>query len=239
MIIDAHVHVKGGDEYRREFTPEVILRTMDEAGVDRSVIFSICLPGRESNELTARCHAAAPDRFIPFAHVWAGDGQEALRELRRAVEELGCRGLKLHLGEAAEATVEQLMSVCADAIELNIPVLVDFANRFEAAEALVGALPDLKLIVAHLGAPRDERLVDRFIGLARQHPNVYLDSSYSSVPWKIADAIRELGAGRVIFGSDGPLIHPTIELAKIRVCNLDTEEFEQVTWRNIEGLLRT
>lgn len=239
MIIDAHVHVKGGDEYRREFTPEVILRTMDEAGVDRSVIFSICLPGRESNELTARCHAAAPDRFIPFAHVLPAEGCEAQRELRRAVEDLGCRGLKLHLGETPEATAEDLAAVCADAVELDLPVLVDFANRFEAAEALVEALPNLKLIVAHLGAPRDERLVDRFIGLARRHPNVCLDSSYSSVPWKIADAIRELGARRVIFGSDGPLIHPTIELAKIRVCNLGEDDFEKVTWRNIEGLLST
>jgi len=51
-IIDSHVHVKGGDLYRRELDPEETIRGMDQAGIDQSCIFSICLPSRESNELT-------------------------------------------------------------------------------------------------------------------------------------------------------------------------------------------
>lgn len=237
MIIDCHVHVKGGDQFRREFPPDLILRTMDEAGIDKSVIFSICLPSRESNDLTLRCYEAAPDRFIPFAHVLPDDGREALTELQRAVSDRGCKGLKLHVGVMQEVEIEQIKAVCAASADLDIPVLIDFSNRLEIAAELTAALPDLKLIVAHLGAPQDERLVDKFIGLALERENVYLDSSYSSCPWKIPDAISRLGADRVIFGSDGPLIHPSIELAKIRVCNLSDEDFEKVTWRNIESLL--
>jgi len=41
MIVDAHVHVKGGDVYRREFPPELIVKLMDETGVDKSIVFSI------------------------------------------------------------------------------------------------------------------------------------------------------------------------------------------------------
>ena len=52
VLIDCHVHVKGGDKYKREFRAKQILQCMDEAGIDRSVIFSICLPSRESNALT-------------------------------------------------------------------------------------------------------------------------------------------------------------------------------------------
>lgn len=237
MIIDCHVHAKGGDTYRREFPPELILRTMDEAGIDKSVVFSICLPGRESNDLTARCCSACPERLIPFAHVLPEDGKPALVELERAANSLGCRGLKLHLGEMKEQAAEPLKPVCGKAAQMDLPVLIDFATRLDIATELVESVPGMKLIVAHLGAPNSETLVDGFIALALEHPNLFMDSSYSSCPWKIPEAIQRLGAERVVFGSDGPLIHPSIELTKIRVCNLSQADFEKVTWRNVEGLL--
>lgn len=237
MIIDCHVHAKGGDTYRREFPPEMILRTMDEAGVDKSVVFSICLPGRESNNLTARCCKAAPDRLIPFAHVWPEEGRQALIEIDRAVEQLGCRGLKLHVGEMPDASADPLKPVCEKATQVGLPVLIDVATRLDIATELVESVPGMKLIIAHLGAPNSEALVERFIALAWEHPNIWRDSSYSSCPWKIADAIERLGPDRVVFGSDGPIIHPAIELMKIRVCNLSQEDFEKVTWRNIESLM--
>ncbi len=241
MIIDAHVHVKGGDEYRREFPPDLILQTMDEAGIDKSVIFAICLPSRQSNDLTLRCFEACPDRFIPFAHVLPQEGKQAIIELERATGEMGCRGLKLHVGEMPQfeepEIIAALTDVCIAAREIDLAVLIDFGNRFPICEALVDAVPGLKLIVAHLGSPQNETIVNQFIGLAYDNPNMYLDASYSTCCWKIPEAISRLGADRIIFGSDGPLIHPAIELMKIKVCNLSDEDFEKVTWRNIEGLL--
>lgn len=127
----------------------------------------------------------------------------------------------------------QIRDVCAACVELRVPVVFDFASRFEVAAELVGALPQSRLIMAHLGSPQYERLVDRFIVLAQEMPHVYLDSSYSFVPWKIPEAVERLGPGKVIFGSVGPLI----ELAKIRVCKLGAQDFERVTWRNLQGLL--
>jgi len=64
-----------------------------------------------------------------------------------------------------------------------------------------------------------------------------MDASYSAVAWKIKDTIDAIGADRVVFGSDGPLIHPAIDLMKIKVCHLSDEDFEKVTWRNIERIL--
>jgi hypothetical protein len=42
----------------------------------------------------------------------------------------------------------------------------------------------------------------------------------------------------LLSGRTGPLIHPAIELAKIRVCNLNDEDFAKVTCDNIMSLLR-
>ena len=42
MIIDCHMHLKGGDIERTEFTPADIVKVMDEAGIDRAIVFAIC-----------------------------------------------------------------------------------------------------------------------------------------------------------------------------------------------------
>mgnify|MGYP000853339012 CR=1 FL=1 len=238
MLIDCHVHVKGGDKYKREFRARQILQCMDEAGIDRSVIFSICLPSRESNALTMECLQEAPDRFIAFAHVLPGEGQGAVDELKRSFAEDGARGVKLHCGEMDEPSVQLLAPLLEVCIEHQAPVLIDMCGNITLARQLAESYTDLKLIIAHLGAPNDEDLIEQFIVMAEAYRSVYFDSSYCHRPWKIPEAIERLGAHRVIFGSDGPLIHPTIELAKIQVCKLSAEDYTRVTEGNILSLLR-
>lgn len=238
MLIDAHVHVKGGDKYRREFTPAEILEAMEDSGVDQSVIFSICLPSRQSNELTMRCYQAAPDRFIPFAHVIVGEGRGALDELDRCMEQFGMRGLKLHKGEMEEPYFTNAAPVLERCIKWNCPVTIDVGNNYEFGELIAREYPELKLIICHLGSSNDEDMVNRFIALATECPHMTLDISYSHVPWKIPEAIERLGAHRFVWGSDGPLQHPVIELAKLKICKLGHEDFQKITYNNIIGLLR-
>lgn len=242
MVIDCHVHCKGGDLYRREFSAEAILRAMDEAEIERSVVFAICLPSGESQAMTEAVCAAAPERLTPFAHVLPEEGALALMALERAVSEMGFCGLKLHLGElpdglAAEqvvATVEPLLQKCGD---LNVPCLIDAKGMVEVIDDLAETSPNCNLIVAHLGCSQGETLIDRFIGLAATRHNVFLDTSYVHQPWKIGDAIRDAGAQKIVFGSDGPLIHPAIELRKLEVLQLEPDDWEAVTGRNIQLLL--
>jgi len=242
MVLDCHVHCKGGDLYRREFSGAGILRAMDEAGIGRSVVFPICLPSLESQAMTQRVCAADPARLIPFAHVLPEEGPLATVELTRAVQELGFRGLKLHLGEMAPGlsteealrVIEPLARRCAD---LNVPCLIDVGGRDEVITGLCERCGECNLIVAHLGASQGETVIDRFIGLAATRGNVYLDTSYNHVPWKIGEAISRAGAHKVIWGSDGPLIHPAIELKKLEVLRLPADEWAAVTSGNLLRLL--
>jgi hypothetical protein len=237
MIVDCHVHVKGGDIYKREFRPAQILRTMDEAGVDQSVIFSICLASRESNDLTRDCHEAAPDRFIPFAHVVPDEGRGALEELDRAVGDWGWRGLKVHRGEMAEPDLNLLLPIGEKCVELDIPMLIDVGGAYELSSGLATSLPELRLIIAHLGAPMDEKGVDQHLVMAQQFPNLNLDLSYCHVPWKLPEVFARVPVDKLVWGSDGPLIHPAIDLRKIEVCNLPAGDFRKVTCDNILRLL--
>lgn len=242
MIIDAHVHIKGGDVYRREFPPELIVKQMDEAGIDKSIVFSICLPSRESNDLTLKAVNKFPHRLIGFAHVLPQEGGIAVIELERAVKELGFKGLKLHAGEFTQEygfTAKLLEPVLEKAVKLGIPVLLDPIGKFDPIVEIVNMFSELKLIVAHMGSHNNEIIVSKFIGLARKCENLYLETSWSDIPWKIKEAVEYAGADKLIFGSDGPLYHPLVELTKIRILKLPKEEEEKILGKNILRLLAT
>ena len=220
MIIDSHVHVKGGDVYRREFPAEYIIRTMNEAGIDKSVVHSICLPPRESNDLTFREVRKYPDRLIGFAHALPLPEtlKESITDLERAVNDLGFRGVKIHFGEVGGRCSMDLVSpIIEKAVNLDVPCLIDSAGNLDLIREIVKAHPDAKIILAHLGNVRNEKLIDQVLEVAKANRNVYLDTSYVRFTWKIADAVERVGAEKVIFGSDGPLIHPLCELAKVKV----------------------
>ncbi len=237
-IVDFHCHVKGGDVYRREFLAEEIVAAADECGIVKTVVFSMSLPSRESNELTRREAAKFPDRLIPFAHALPQEGILAIKEVQRCFHELGWRGLKLHAGEMDERRPQPIIPLLQVCVEYDRPCLIDVASDLALADALADAVPDCKLVIAHLGAPRDERLVDRFIALALEHPNVYFDLSYCFVPWKMQEAIEALGAERFLFGSDGMLYHPKMELAKIACLDLTTEQVRAILYDNAARLLK-
>jgi hypothetical protein len=238
VIIDAHAHVKGGDMYRRHFPAELILKCMDEAGVDRSVVFGMCMTSEEAIALTKAEVGKCPERLIGFAYALPACDRPVIRVLERAVTVDGMRGIKIH---AAEFGLGAHISgpVFSLAADLGVPCLVDCLGDFGAAQELATRRPETKVIFAHLGGlGLSEAGIDNFIALARDRENVYLDTAYVPMAWKIRDAIEQAGAQKIIWGSDGPLIHPSLELQKIKILGLPENEERQVLGGNIARLLR-
>lgn len=239
MIIDGHVHIKGGDVFRRELDPDRTLARMDEAEVGRSCVFSICLPSYESNQLTYAA-VRGRDRLIPYAHVVPEEGVAAQLELERAVEKLRFQGLKLHVGEVrGEPTVDLFRPVLEQCASYRLPVLFDCIDRPELADACAAAMPQTAFLMAHLGSSSDQFMVDRFIDIAYRRDNVWLDTAYSNCPWKIADAVRVLGPHKLVFGSDGggDYYPPMIELAKVRAYVQESAALERILGSNLADLL--
>lgn len=213
---------------------------MDQAGIERSVVFSISLPSRASNELTLRAVRGREDRLIPYAHALPQEGGIALDEVRRAAG-LGCRGLKLHLGElqGQEPTDELFLPLLELAADLRLPVLLDCNDQPQYPDRWAGRVPEAKVIIPHLGSSRDQQMNWRFFDLAKRHPNVWLDTSYTAGPWMIKEAYEALGPGKLIWGSDGggDYYPPLIELAKIRVWEFPEEDLARMLAGNILELL--
>ena len=211
---------------------QVTLEHMAEAGIDRTIIFPINNSDYERpNQEIAEICGKHPGKFIGFAkHDPQQEAGRIRRLLQREVEQLGLKGLKLHRLPSREVL---------DAVaEFRIPVLYHperVVNFFQIAEEY----PKINFIMAHLGNFASQNWAEHLeaISMARRFPNVYLETS-SVVFFKFLErAAKEVGAGKLIFGSDGPELDSRVEFYKIKLLKLSRADEAKVLGGNIARLL--
>ncbi|MHB8780063.1 MAG: amidohydrolase family protein, partial [Candidatus Geothermincolia bacterium] len=166
---------------------EATIADMDEAGITRSVVVAVDAETRwnyrVSNESVAEAVAAYPERLIGFASVDPNKGDLARRELRRAVEQMGLRGLKLlpHLIEL-RPNDREMYGVYEEASALGVPVLLHSGTQFHSGTKLKYCrpldvdevavdFPELNLIIAHFGWPWYEEAM----AVVQRNRNVYFN----------------------------------------------------------------
>jgi hypothetical protein len=236
LVIDAHCHAGRGTAMSAPWSTradvEVTLRHMAEAGIDRTVLFPINnteyeRPNQEIAEICGR----HPGKFIGFAkHDPQTEAGRIRGLLKREIESLGLKGLKLH-----RLPTREVLDTVA---ELRIPILYH-PEKMANLHIIAEEYPQIHFIVAHLGnfASRDWTEHVAAIDVAKRYPNVYLETS-SVVFWKFLEmAAKELGAGKLIFGSDGPELDSRVELHKIKLLKLAPAEEARVVGGNMVKLL--
>jgi predicted TIM-barrel fold metal-dependent hydrolase len=133
-----------------------------------------------------------------------------------AVEHFGFVGIKVHRHDG-RITRE----ICEVARAYHLPVLYDVMGEVGVVELLAGEYPDVPFIIPHLGSFADDwRAQQALIDPLARHPNIYTDTSGVRRFDLLVQAVRRAGPGKVLFGSDGPWLHPGVELAKVRALTL-------------------
>ena len=108
-----------------------------------------------------------------------------------------------------------------------------------SVELFAAEYPDVAFIIPHLGSFADEWRAQRaFIDILARHPNVRTDTSGVRRFDLLAEAVRRAGPEKVIFGSDGPWLHPGVELAKVLALGSPTPALRLVLGGNVVRLLR-
>jgi predicted TIM-barrel fold metal-dependent hydrolase len=239
MIIDCHCHAGNGDRLTAPWNTDApivpYLRRARRAGIDKTVVFApFHSDYHEANQQVARIVARFPRRLIGFAFVHASrDVGRIFRMVERA-RKWGFRGIKLH-GFEAMPTRE----ICETARVFKMPVLADVVGRAEVVDMFAPQYPDVNFIIPHLGSFADDwRAHQRVIDQLVRYPNVYTDTSGVRRFDYIVEAIKRAGAHKILFGSDGPWLHPGLELHKIRLLNLPPKQESLVLGGNLVRLLR-
>jgi hypothetical protein len=234
-IIDAHNHI--GVRHGAAQTGAELLAKMDSVGVDRAVILPF-VEGKIDNNVVEREAQTDPARLIKFCAVNPWDGQAAIEEVRRCVEDLGFKGLKLHptlhgyrLGD--HGLMDPIFSAARDlGIIVTSHGASDLYNNPAEFGEMAARFPEVPLTMVHMGYFWEVELA---IEMAGKNPNLYLDTSRAPI-FEIAQAVREIGAEKVIWGTDSPFVDYGIEFGKMARIE-DQREYELVVGGNIARLL--
>lgn len=244
MIIDSHAHLKHGDAQKTEYPAETIVEVMDAVGIDKSVIFAMSTTTRKSIIMAKDAYERFPDRLIPYVYALPSYEEIVINQIEDAISRLGFRGIKLHAGECtlSDYVVDPVIELAG---KLGVPCLIDCMGRCDAIRRIAEKFVETKIIIAHFGQYlcRDEALIDKFIDLAKEYENIFLDTSGTILVKKIEDAVEQIGPKRIIFGIDGPHKAPDLitfaltELNRIKTLNISTQAKEAILYGNIAELL--
>ena len=150
-----------------------------------------------------------------------------------AVGRYGFRGIKLHRQDARISR-----EVCEAARRWRLPVLYDPAGELPPLEMVAAEYPDVAFIIPHLSSFADSWTAQRaFVDQLARLPNLHADTSGVRFHDLLEEAVRRAGPRRVLFGSDGPSLHPAVELAKVRALELPAQAERLVLGGNIRRLL--
>ncbi len=234
------------DYYRERNMAAVIFNVDDEAGMGRR---------RLGNEEVLAAARANPDVLIPFGSVDPHRGKLAVRQARELIEQ-GVRGFKFHPNTQrfwpndteffplyrviAEAGLIALFHSGTTGIGAGMPggggVRLKYSNPM-AVDDVAAEFPGLDIILAHPSFPWQEEA----LAVAVHKPNVYIDLSGWSpkyFPEILVQYINTRLRGKMLFGSDYPLITPERWLADFEKLPIRDEVRPEVIKGNAAKLLK-
>ncbi|MDZ7732141.1 MAG: amidohydrolase family protein [Acidimicrobiia bacterium] len=277
LAVDIHVH-PSTDEWlvqgmgplkeatERHFKVEIPVRTVDEMAAEfteADVLAVLLAFDAESatglppvtNDFVADCVERHPEAFVGFASVDPWKGRAALHELRRAVVDLGLRGVKFHPSAQGFAPNDHhAYPLYEAAAELDVPVLfhtgttglgagVDGGGGIKLGysrpmflDDVAADFPELTVIGAHPSWPWQ----DEMLAVAQHKTNVWIDlSGWSPRLWSTAlrDAVLGPLQDRALFGTDYPFITVDKWLRAFRRHEPEPEVEAKILRENAQRLL--
>jgi predicted TIM-barrel fold metal-dependent hydrolase len=220
----------------RELPIDRTLALMDEAGVERGMICAWYAANGPliSNDEVAAWVTAHPDRLTGVASVDIRYPRLAVLELRRAVNELGFRALRIVPWLWGLPPSHRLYyPLFAECVDLGIPFMTQVGHTGPLRASETGRpipylddvaldFPDLVIVGGHVGYPWTTEM----IALATKYPNVYIDTSAyvaHRYPAELVEYLRGHGRRKVLFGSNYPMITPAQALQRLDELGLDDE----------------
>jgi hypothetical protein len=234
-IFDTHTHIGHGLHHGRHYSAEQLLAAMDKHGVDQSVVipFPVVADYRATHDEIGRAVKAQPERLTGTVCLYPYVGQDKFRdEVKRCVEELGFRALKL---QPQFQPLDPLLPLgdflYETALEFNLPIIIHTGTGVPYSLPSLYTIPaqrfpELKIILAHCGG--GGLFFAEAIVAAQTCGNIWLELS-TLMPHHILQVLRHISATRLMIGSDLPENLAT-ELFKIYSLDVADEIKQDILW---------
>lgn len=261
MVIDFHVHAfpdalapramkvlleeAPGIKAYLDGTVGDLLRSMDRAGIERSVVCCIATKPGQFEPILQWCREIRSERLIPFPSVHPADA--ACHDAIRRIREEGFLGIKLHpFYQDFFADEERMLRFYEEVLRRDLLLVMhtgyDIAfPRIRRADPgklmqIKQRFPDLRFVATHLGAWQQWEEVRRLL-IGRE---IYMEISFALDELDAAQA-REMilrhPDGYVLFGTDSPWTDQAQTLALVEKLNLASEKLKAILSDNALSLL--
>ena len=277
MVIDFHTHIfpswlrERRDEYAKAdpcfsllysqpkskiATAEELIASMDEAGIDMSVVLNA---GWFSHELCVKTNdyildsvSRYPKRLVSFCAIQPRAGDAAIVELERCAK-AGTRGIGELRSDVQgfDLTDNKTMKPLVDAAlkrdlifltHSSEPVGHEYSGKGgitpDILYSFITSFPDLKLVCAHWGGglPFYAMMPE----VAKALANVFFDTAATVFLYKpeIFEQVSYIISGdKILFGTDYPLMHQNRVIAQIQSSQLTEEDRTRILGTNAKKLL--
>jgi predicted TIM-barrel fold metal-dependent hydrolase len=250
-IIDVHTHpVLRHDRRGRAGADQLIARARAHGIAHLVVLGDVLAFGRSPtaaqlrtiNDETHGLMQRYPGMITGFCHLNPTLGaKQVWRETERCVAR-GFRGLKLEIANnAADASMRPLMEaarhhglvVLQHAWSMTKIGERAFHTDPEDVATLARRFPDVRIIMAHLTG-----CGVRGVQAVKDCPNVVVDTSGAAPEAGIVEyAVEQLGAERILYGSDVPIRDFAVAIARITGSRLDAVTQRKILHDNAAALL--
>ena len=117
-------------------------------------------------------------------------------------------------------------------------MLYDVLGDVASVDLFAPAYPEVSFIIPHLGSfAGDWSKQKAFLDPLSRLPNVYTDTSSVRRFDLLEEAARRAGASKILFGSDGPWLHPGVELSKVKFLKLPKADEAKMLGGNLLRLI--
>lgn len=230
---------------------EQIIEAMDNAGIQKLLLSAWHRPDQWvfHNDEVAEMIQQYPDRFAGVAAVNLEKPVAAVRELERAVKELGFKALRVVPWLWQRPPNDKLyFPLYVKCIELDIPFCTQVGHTGPLMPSETGRpvpyldevaliFPELKIVGGHIGYP----WTDEMIGLAWKHENVFIDTSAylpRYYPPQLLQFMKTYGKEKVLFGTNFPQLSLEKCVAQVYELNLPDEAKDHFLFKNARRVFK-
>jgi predicted TIM-barrel fold metal-dependent hydrolase len=242
LIIDGHIHAGywSAERFLGRGVPLPALEDcLVECGIDGAVLTATDL--RRNDLVLEFIDGERKKRywFVPWVNPGVAGDLDFVEERKARVN-----GIKLHPScDRIRVTDEKVVPFLEFAGRQRVPVVIHCGrwqemSSYRLALEVAGKYPDIDFILSHMGGDTPELETATTDAIKeRALANVYLGIEGVREYWAVQRTIEEIGADRVIFGSDFPLGHPRMYLGLVDALTLSGEDRQKVLGGNILRLL--
>jgi len=238
-------------------TAEELLASMDEAGIDSSVVLNVGWVNHElcvkTNDYILDSVSRYPTRLVGFCAIQPRARDAAIAELERCAK-AGAKGIGELRSDTQgfDLTDETTMKPLVDAALKHDLIFLTHSSEPvghqyfgkgsitpDILHSFITTFPNLKIVCAHWGGGLPFYALMPEVSKALS--NVFFDTAATVFLYKpeIFEQISHIiGSDKILFGTDYPLMHQNRVLAQIQSPQLPEEDKARILGANAQKLLQ-